>query len=133
MKKCDEYQEKISAYIDNELANAETAKLFYHLGECEECRNMLTSMLQLRSALFEIDQSKEKRNENVSLWKRRVSISYPIAALFAFFVIVSAITFVQQVFLLEEFEQPVRVEYISSTPLPTVYVIEPTKEHTHIN
>lgn len=133
MKTCDEYQEMISTYIDVELTDTETSKLFYHLGECEACRTMMKSMFQLRSALFEIDQPKGKRNESVSLWKRRVSISFPIAALFAFFVITSAITFVQQVFFRKEFERPVRVEYISSKPLPTVYVIEPSKVQTHIN
>ncbi len=130
---CNEYQEQISAYIDNELADAETVKLFRHLGECAECRSMMHSMMQLRSALFESDQPKDKKNEDASLWKKRISISYPIAALFAFFVMVSTITFIQQTFFREEHVQPVRVEYISSKPLPTVYVIEPTKEQTHIN
>lgn len=133
MKKCDEYQEQISAYIDNELADGETAKLFFHLGECGGCRNMLQSMLHLRAALFEMDRPKGKKNDGASLWKRRLSVSYPIAALFAFFVLVSAITFIQRTFFREEQTQPVRVEYISSQPLPTVYVIEPSDSQMRLN
>ncbi|MEW5797936.1 MAG: zf-HC2 domain-containing protein [Bacteroidota bacterium] len=133
MNTCNEYQEQISAYIDNELADAETSKLFYHLGECAECRGTMQSMLQLRSALFEIDQPKDNKNDGSSLWKRRISISYPIAALFAFFVMMSAIAFVQQTFFREEHVQPIRMEYISSQPLPTVYVIEQSNNRVQLN
>jgi anti-sigma factor RsiW len=48
---CVQYEEQISAYIDHELDDAQTAALFEHLGVCSSCRTFLTITLQLRSTL----------------------------------------------------------------------------------
>lgn len=45
----------ISASIDGELADAETAKLFFYPGECAVCRMFMKSVSQLRNALKEIE------------------------------------------------------------------------------
>lgn len=131
MNTCEAYQEMISAYIDNELADADTSKLFYHLGECRECRTTLNDMLQLRTALFEVEQSSVK-NATPSLWKRRLSVSYPIAAVIVMFMLISMATFFLQIFFRQDISQPARVEYVSSTPLPTVFVIETVQDQTKI-
>ncbi|MBX2991659.1 MAG: zf-HC2 domain-containing protein [Bacteroidetes bacterium] len=48
---CNEYQELVSALMDNELQEPESATTFHHLGECKRCRNYMRTLLQLRSAL----------------------------------------------------------------------------------
>jgi len=52
MNSCNEYQQQISQYIDNQLEDSDTSELFRHLGDCEECRDFLKSILKLRSAIF---------------------------------------------------------------------------------
>jgi anti-sigma factor RsiW len=51
--KCDEYEEQVSALIDNELADQESEQLFAHLGECAMCRATVRSTLELRANLKE--------------------------------------------------------------------------------
>ncbi len=44
-------EERISQFIDNELAQEETTAMFAHLGGCSECQSFLLEALQLRSHL----------------------------------------------------------------------------------
>jgi len=48
---CEQYQEHISQYIDEELPSATEAELFVHLGICEQCRTFLKNALSLRNTL----------------------------------------------------------------------------------
>lgn len=121
MKKCEEYQEKISAYIDNELADAETAKLFYHLGECTECRDMLKSMLQLRTALHEVEFPAEVQPDHKSIWKRTFVISYPVAAALALLMLMSGFFFVQKITQPPRVIEKTQTEYVYMTSFPPVY------------
>lgn len=81
MKKCDEVQELISAYVDGETGSAETCAMFFHLGECAECRAFMRSVLRLQSVLRESELAvRIEKNQAAALWKRRFAVSYPIAA-----------------------------------------------------
>jgi hypothetical protein len=48
---CDQYQEHISQFIDEELSPSTEAELFAHLGVCELCRTFLKNALSLKDAL----------------------------------------------------------------------------------
>ncbi|MDD8018593.1 MAG: zf-HC2 domain-containing protein [Bacteroidota bacterium] len=123
MKKCDEYQEMVSAYIDNELADNETSKLFYHLGECAECRSLMKSMMQLRTALREAEFGVPKQAERKSFWKKSFSISYPIAALIACMMLVSSLFFIQRISQPPAIVEKIQTEYVYMTSYPTVYAV----------
>ena len=49
----DEYQEQVSQYIDGELSDGESERLFKHLSGCAECRSFLRSTLELRSKIHD--------------------------------------------------------------------------------
>jgi len=49
---CEQYQEYISQFIDGELESAGEARLFGHLGSCEQCRSFLKDAMSLRAELF---------------------------------------------------------------------------------
>ena len=46
---CDWYQEQISALIDRELADEQSADVFSHLGECAACRTFLQGTQRIQS------------------------------------------------------------------------------------
>jgi anti-sigma factor RsiW len=48
---CDDYQLRISAYVDGALAKEESAVLFVHLGGCEVCREFLRTVLDMHNAI----------------------------------------------------------------------------------
>ena len=48
---CSDHEERISAYIDDELGDDRARDLFTHLGNCFGCRKAMLSMLNLRSGL----------------------------------------------------------------------------------
>ena len=53
MKICDGYSEMISAYVDGELTDAETAALEEHLKTCEECWSALNAYREIALAISE--------------------------------------------------------------------------------
>jgi hypothetical protein len=53
---CEQYQEHISQFIDEELPPSAEAELFAHLGICEHCRTFLKNALSLRDALVHTRQ-----------------------------------------------------------------------------
>ena len=53
MKICDGYSEMISAYVDGELTDTETAALEEHLKTCEECRSALNAYREIALAISE--------------------------------------------------------------------------------
>lgn len=125
MKKCDEYQEFISAYVDGETSDHETSTLFFHLGECSNCRAFMRSVLQLQSVLREneLPVKLETRRMTTSMWKRRLVVSYPIAAAVALLILLSS-------FLLSSrmIQPPVNIkntqtEYVYMTSFPPVVVV----------
>lgn len=141
--KCDEYQEQVSALIDNELADEELVLLFTHLSECAACRATLRSELELRANLKEdvpplapkeLDekvlsnvsktegQPKARRAVRRAIWQRTVSIPWPLAAVIAGLFLIGglAVTSVWSPFSKPPAEPQVRVVYV--TALPTVEV-----------
>jgi anti-sigma factor RsiW len=141
--KCDEYQEQVSALIDNELVDQESELLFAHLSECAACRATLRSELELRANLKEdvpplapkeLDekvlstmskaegQSKSRRVMRRAIWQRNVSMPWPLAAAIAGLFLIGglAVTSVWSPFNKPPVEPQVRIVYI--TALPTVEV-----------
>lgn len=125
MKTCENYQELISAYVDGETYDEETSKLFFHLGDCAECRMFMGSVLRLQSVLREdeLPVTIETHPSSRSLWKRRLVVSYPIAAALALLMLLSGIL------LLSRITQPpvniksIQTEYVYLTSFPPVYII----------
>ena len=61
MKTCEEYELAISCYVDDVLAAPDKAKLFRHLGDCENCRAFLESSIRIR-----VETAKEERHELIT-------------------------------------------------------------------
>jgi anti-sigma factor RsiW len=125
MRTCDGYQELLSAYVDDEAHDNETSELFFHLGDCAECRVFMRSLLRLQSVLREdeLPVTIETLPSTTSLWKRRLVVSYPIAATLALLTLLSSIL------LLSRMTQPpvniknTQTEYVYLTSFPPVYII----------
>ena len=125
MKKCDEVQELISAYVDGESNDPETSLLFFHLGECPHCREFLKSVLQLQSLLRENEPSVkiEARPMTTSLWKRRFAVSYPIAAAVALVMLVSSFLLSSRMIQPPVTIKNTQTEYVYLTSFPPVVVV----------
>lgn len=53
MVKCEEFQQQLSQFIDDDLPGADSSALFGHLAMCDECRLFLQRILYLRTAVNE--------------------------------------------------------------------------------
>ncbi len=122
MKKCEKFQEMISAYIDGEVDDAATSNLFFHLGGCSECRSLLKEMLRLRSALQEIEQPVQKQPQESSFWKKRFAVPYPVAAVIALAVMLSGFLFFGKISGPPKIVERVETQYVYMTSFPPVYV-----------
>lgn len=135
---CLETQEQISRYFDNELGDQEASAMFLHAGTCAQCREFFSDLIRLRDGLV---NEKETQSVPAPLWSasgkrvsssipsappragwmrsRRVSLSFPIAAVLALFLIVASavVTFST----IEGGRQPAPKEVILMS-LPTVEV-----------
>jgi predicted anti-sigma-YlaC factor YlaD len=125
MKKCDEVQECISAYVDGESSDLETSALFFHLGECAECRAFMKSVLQLQSVLRvnELSVKIEAHPMTTSLWKRRFAVSYPIAAVVALLMLVSSFLLSSRMIQPPVTIKNTQTEYVYLTSFPPVVVV----------
>ncbi|MBI2428913.1 MAG: hypothetical protein HYV29_08985 [Ignavibacteriales bacterium] len=82
---------QISQFLDNELPQELLQPLFYHLGECEECRNFFVRTkvvhegaknVEYAAVPKELDEKfavLEMGEKNVSLMNRKFTISVPTA------------------------------------------------------
>ena len=124
MKSCEEHQEIISAYSDNELNDKETSELFFHLGECRECRTFMKSVFQLRSMLQEVALPKSIPSKSIQspVWKRKITIPYSVAAAIVFFMLVSSVIFFQKVTQPPKVVEKTETEYVYMASYPTVYI-----------
>ena len=106
---CMETQERISQFIDGELSEQEKGPMFVHMASCSTCQEFLSDALRLHSG---IGEEKEAAHAPVSTWgqanaklispnlfstspslwirSRRVSLSFPIAAVLALFLIAAS-------------------------------------------
>lgn len=79
---CNEYQEWISSYVDNELDEDKAGPLFAHLGACAECRGFFRGALELRSLLLDDLLKERERLEEVSRQPALTTqLALPIVAL----------------------------------------------------
>lgn len=67
------FAEDVSAYFDGEVTAEERARVEAHLETCASCRAMLADFRDLRAAFHPV----------VPLWRRRVAIPLPVAAVLA--------------------------------------------------
>ncbi|MFA6540915.1 MAG: zf-HC2 domain-containing protein [Bacteroidota bacterium] len=118
MKTCEDYQEMISVYHDNELSDGDTSKLFFHLGECSGCRMFMRSLIELRSA---IGETKDPIGRKQSVWKRTLSISYPVAAVISVMILVSSFFLFQKLSEQPRIIEKTATEYVYMTAFPPVY------------
>lgn len=108
-----DYQERISLYVDNVLNDKDTAKLFAHLATCRECRTFmkLISRVQIHVAEEELAQvsatldrrvlasvvaasdRSEQKPWYAPMWFTRISIPLPAAASILFLIIVGSLLF----------------------------------------
>ena len=125
MKKCEEYQETISAYVDGETSDRETSELFFHLGECSRCRIFLKSVLQLQSVLRENEAPAkiETPPARPTLWKRKFIVSYPLAAAVALFVLISGFLASSRMVHPPASVTTTQIEYVYLTSFPPVVVL----------
>lgn len=65
------FAEEVSAYFDGELPSEERARIEAHLETCATCREMLADFRELRATLRPV----------VPLWRRRVAVPLPVAAM----------------------------------------------------
>lgn len=108
-----DHQQRISLYVDHVLGDKESAQLFAHLSECEECRAFLKISLRIHTHIAEGDladvpASLDRRvlrsvaQRAVAptrsrwyspLWFTRVSIPLPAAASILFLIIIGSLLF----------------------------------------
>jgi anti-sigma factor RsiW len=105
------YQERISLYVDNVLNDKDTSKLFAHLSRCAECRAFMKLALgvhahiaeeELAEASLTLDRRvlasvatasdrSERRPWYAPMWFTRISIPLPAAASILFLIIVGSL------------------------------------------
>jgi predicted anti-sigma-YlaC factor YlaD len=121
MKTCEAYQEMISAYADNELGDAETSQMFFHLGECSECRTFMKSVGMLHNVLQENEM--EKTSTRRSLRQRTFAVSYPVAAVIALVMLLSTSFVVMKFNAQPKIVEKTNTEYVYMSSYPTVYAV----------
>ena len=129
---CNEYQELVSALMDNELQEPESAKLFGHLAKCESCRGYLRTFLHLQSTFtagkevvvpgrldervlsIPLDATATPRRFRFSeFWKEKFAV--PVPAVAAAFLLLLASLATSMLFLSEhqtQKEEPRKVVYV---------------------
>ena len=121
MKTCEDYKKLASEYIDGELNDNETSQLFYHMGECNECRAFMSSLMKLHSAFQESSLPSGRIRPRTSLWTRTLSISYPLAAVITLVVMLSGFLLVQRAVKQPTVIEKTNTEYVYISSLPAVY------------
>ena len=131
------YFDFINLYVDNELADKNSAELFAHLGTCESCRELMKATLMIRSHLGgqelalvpagldhrvlesvrrEAAAADERRRWFEPVWFTRISIPLPAAASIIFLVIVGSLLFSPLLMHEERSPQQLKIEQV--LPLP---------------
>lgn len=65
--KCNEFNEKLSLYIDNQLSNIEKKEFEIHLHECEECRKEYKETIDIIKLTGEIEEVELPNNYRTTL------------------------------------------------------------------
>jgi anti-sigma factor RsiW len=131
MNSCNEYQQQISQYIDNQLEDSDTSELFRHLGDCEECRDFLKSILKLRSAILQdVLRQPSISGKRTRAKVGKFSISYAAAAVIAFAMFVSGLVIFKTFSRPQIVAEKTQIEYVYLTPFAPVYAIENIPQQT---
>ena len=109
---CEGYQEQISALIDEELSDEQSAEVFAHLGICPSCRTFLATTHSIRNAMagetVQVPSSLDARLRTIARtdrwrelalsvrhgaawWKRRLDIPVPAFALLLIMLLTSVV------------------------------------------
>lgn len=131
---CDEYQSRINALLDGEVAAADSGEIFNHLGSCPDCRlfwhNMLTLNAQLEIAGTQEVQRREvpQLPKNIptasAWWNRPIQLrAYTVSLILCVLISLSFLAGRSRVFSAPE--------TIYITKLPAVVVTSETQV-THI-
>ena len=120
-----EYQQQISEYIDNQLEDSDTSRLFRHLGDCEECRDFLKSILKLRSAILQdVLRQPSISGKHARAKVGKFSISYAAAAAIAFALLVSGLAVFKALSQPPMVVERTQTEYVYMTSFPPVYATD---------
>ena len=133
MKTCEDYKELLSQYIDGELGDEETSGVFYHVGECLDCREFLSSMLKLRSAIQETNYRREERKSHAPIWERTIAVSYPVAAAIAVIAMLSGYFLFNRGTTQQAVIEKTTTEYVYLTSFPPVYAVLPNASNVTTN
>ncbi|MCX6143370.1 MAG: zf-HC2 domain-containing protein [Ignavibacteriales bacterium] len=107
------FQQRISLYVDNALSDTDTATLFAHLSRCAECREFMRLTLGVHAYIAEEELAEvplsldrrvlasvamasdqpERRPWYAPMWFTRISIPLPAAASILFLIIVGSLLF----------------------------------------
>jgi len=92
---CENQKEYLNQFIDGELDISGQIRLFQHLAGCQECRSFIDAAVRMKEiirteqVLFppEIDEKvisrlPHSRGTSGSFWRRKFSVSFPLAAAF---------------------------------------------------
>ncbi len=138
----EDYQERVSLYIDNALNDRDAAELFAHLSGCDECRKFMKITMSVHvhvadEELEEVPASLDRRvlssvaRESAEIeqskwyspvWVTRIVIPLPAAASILFLIIVGSLLFSP---LLSQ-QLPQRVEI----PAPLVSKLPPSLQNS---
>ena len=127
---CDEYQSRISALLDGEVAATDSGEIFNHLGSCTECRLFWHNTLILNAQLedtgrMEVSPAELPRIVNSPLpvsgwWNRPIRIrAYAVSLILCALISLSFLVGKSRVFSTPE--------TIYITKLPTVVVTSEAK------
>jgi len=105
-----EHCERISAFIDGQLADGEEAAVFSHLSRCADCRHFLGSAIELRRRLVAARPVRSPSNRRsrpdgrkvdplVLAWQKRVPL--PVAASIAVLIMLGSLAVSARLFASE--------------------------------
>ena len=126
-------EQSVSAFIDQELSDTESAEMFAHLSTCEACRMFLKRTLKLRSAISAapspaapgaiganissaIRPARRSAQSSYPIWRLNISIPLPAAASIAFLLIVGTLIVSPMVFVPQPRETQTAEQTISNFP-----------------
>jgi predicted anti-sigma-YlaC factor YlaD len=152
---CEGYQEQVSQFIDNELEERDAPALFSHLSTCEECRGFLRTTMRLRAGLQEqapllapnhLDEkvmgarpaSKRFAPDRVAIpgvtptivWKRRISLPVPVAAVVIVLLMLGSIALSSLWFRGSEPGYQTQTIYVTTLPAVEVQALYPQQQTT---
>ncbi len=108
------YEMEISQYIDGELNPDESREMFRHIGECVECRELLSDFIMLK------DKSRSFCTENI----KEISGTRPAksSGFYKYAFYASSAAAIILIFILSTFKQEQKTEIVNAARVDTVYV-----------